>query len=427
MLLSLISFKASLDLSYYFVISKLFRYAKFELRTNNMKLFESYCLFLIIFILMPKPSKRKISTIIIWLLILLSYIPMLTIFGLKDESRAFMYAATAFWIVVSFLLVYTAGISLRPLRLSKLISYSISIGLSVIVLYISYRYFGISFNFDWSKIYDIRAEYVAVNVPLSGYFFDWQGHIVNPMLFAIFAIKKRWFYAALIILFQFLLFSTIGIRNMLFSVPFVLILMWIVNRKNPVTYMAIGLAGIVSLGILSYSLVTDVWLSSLFTRRTLLVPAQLYFFYYDFFSEHGPIFLSTTRIFRTFIKYPYDVYPPHLIAETYFNLPDMGANTGIVGDAYMNFGFLGMFIWAFLLAMILKLLDACSRGKDMRIVIATVALPIITITNSALLTNILTHGLLLAIILAYLLPRRFFGWLRIVAVEDKGNSLPELS
>ena len=81
--LSLILFKLILDLSYYFVISPVWSYAKFELHLNSLKLVESYLLLFIIFTLMPKSSK-KLSNVLVWLLILLSYIPMLTIFAFKD-------------------------------------------------------------------------------------------------------------------------------------------------------------------------------------------------------------------------------------------------------------------------------------------------------------------------------------------------------
>jgi hypothetical protein len=135
-----------------------------------------------------------------------------------------------------------------------------------------------------------------------------------------------------------------------------------------------------------------------------LVPAQLSFFYYDFFSENGFTFLSQHHIFRNFIEYPYYLDPPHLIANFYFNESEANANNGIYADAYMNFGFVGFVLWAFLLTIILKLADGFSRNKKIIITIAAVAMPVISLSNSALLTNLLTHGLLLSLVVLYLLP-----------------------
>jgi hypothetical protein len=193
-------------------------------------------------------------------------------------------------------------------------------------------------------------------------------------------------------------------KTFLFALPFVLILMWVITRKNPLAWMAIGLVGIILLGMASYRLIDDIWISSLFTRRVLLRPAQLSFFYYDFFSKNEFVFLSHS-IFRFFWDYPYHLNPPYLIGDIYFNTPKSNAVTGITGDAYMNFGFVGLSLCAILLAVILKIINSFSRNKDIKVTIAAIAMPVITFTNSALLTTLLTHGGLLALILLYLLPK----------------------
>ncbi len=343
----------------------------------------------------------------IWLLILLSHVPMLTLFAFMDQPRAYMYAVTGFWILV-FLLLRIPGISILSLKQSqsKMIRNFIFICLSIIIFFMIYKYLKFTFNFDLTKVYEIRSRYVKMGIPLAGYLFNWLAYIVNPVFFALFITKRKWFPIALIVILQLLLFSVTGNKTFLFAFLFVLALIWIITHKKPLAYMAIGLVGIILLGMLSYWLIDDIWIPSLFIRRTLLVPAQLSFFYYDFFSNNVYTFLSQHRIFRTFLNYPYHLNPPHLIAEVYFNQPKMGANTGVVGDAYMNFGFIGLILWAILLAVILKLIDSFSKGKDMKIAIAAIAMPAITLTNSPLLTNLLTHGLLLALLFLYLLPKK---------------------
>lgn len=400
--LSLLLYKIILDFSYYFVISKIWAYSKLGLNFNNIKLIESYVLFFIIFSLIPKSSK-KLSSILVWLLILLSYIPMLTIFAFKNESRIFMYAATAFWMFI-LLLLHMPNIHLSSLKQAGIVRISLFVLFGVVVFSMIYRYLGLSFNLNLTKVYEIRARYTEMGIPLVGYLFNWQAHIVNCVFFALFVVRKKWLYMIAIVVLQLLLFSNTGLKTFLFALPFVLILMWVVTRKNPFAYMAFGLVGVILLGMLSYWLIDDVWVSSLFTRRTLLIPAQLSFFYYDFFSTHEHVFLSHS-ILRFFLDYPYDLNPPHLIGAVYFNHPEMGANTGIIGDAYMNYGFVGLALWGILLAIILKLIDTCSKGRNIKIAVAAIAMPAITLTNSALLTNILTHGLFLSLIFLYLLPK----------------------
>ena len=215
--LSLLSYKIVLDLSYYFIISPVWAHAKFGLYLNSIKLAESYFLLFVVFTLMPK-SPKKLSNVMVWLLILFSYIPMLTIFALKDESRIYMYAVTVFWVVVFLLLhIHIPTITSLPLlKQAKTVRYSIFIGLSIIVLYMIYKYLGFSFNFDFTKVYDIRARFVKVKIPLAGYLFNWSAYIVNPVFFAIFIQKKKWIYTAIVIVIQLLLFSATGNKIFLF-------------------------------------------------------------------------------------------------------------------------------------------------------------------------------------------------------------------
>lgn len=402
---SLFLFKIALDLSYYFVISQVWSHTRFELHLDSLKLIESYLLLIIIFLLMPKSSK-KLSNIMVWLLILLSYIPMLTIFAFKDETRIFMYAVTAFWVLVFFLLhMPMPSVSLAPLKQSGIIRYSIFVCLGVIIFLLIYKYLGPRFSFDLTKVYDIRREYVAAEIPLAGYLFSWMAKVVNPVFFALFIRRRKWFPVALIVVLQMLLFSVTGHKVYLFALPFVLALMWIVTRRNPLTYMAVGLVAVVLLGMLSYWLIDDLRISSLFARRTLLLPAQLSFLYYDFFSQNELVFFSTSRL-GFLLDYPYHLAPGYLIGEVYFDRPIMNAVTGVAGDAYMNFGFIGLALWGILLAIVLKLVDTCSRKVDLRVGVAAIAIPVISLTNSALTTVFLTHGLFLALILLYLLPKK---------------------
>jgi hypothetical protein len=401
--LCLLLYRIVLDISYYFIISTLWSYSKFELHLDGLKLVESYFLFLLVFILMPKSTER-LSSIFVWLLIILSYIPMLTLFAFADENRAFMYAVSGFWVAV-LLLLRMPGLSLPPLRQSGIIRWSLFIGFTVTVILLVHNYLGLSFNLDLGDVYNVRGWYVAAQIPWAGYLFNWFGYIVNPVFFALFIRKRKWLLVALIVFLQFWLFSVTGLKTFLFALPFVLALMWIMTRRKPLCYIAVGFAGVVVLGMLSYWLIEDVWILSLGGTRTLFRPAQLSFFYYDFFSTNELVFLSASRL-GFFLDYPYHLSPPNLIAEVYFGKPEMTAVTGITGDAYMNFGFAGLALWGIMLAIILKLVDSCAKRVDLIVGIAAIAIPAVILANSGLTTSLLTHGLLLALLLLYLLPNR---------------------
>ena len=390
-----------LDVSYFYLISQVWSYAKFELNFNSIKLAESYFLLFIVFLFMPKSSK-KLSHVFVWLLILFTYIPMLTLFALKNETRIFIYAVSGFWMLVFFLL-QISWVSVPAFKQSAPFRFSLFALLSIIGFLLIYRYLGFSFTIDIRKVYEIRSEFSETAIPFAGYLFTWLAYIVNPLFFAFFFITRKWIFVLFIVFLELLLFSHTGNKTFLFALPFVLILMWIITRKNPLAYTAIILSGGIVLGMFSYWVIGDVWVSSLFTRRSLFVPAQISFFYHDFFAKNEYVFLSHS-IFSSLLDYPFHLVPSNLIGDIYFGNPECSANTGIVGDAYMNFGYAGLFLWAVLFALVVKLLDTFTTGKDIRITIGGIAMPVITLTNSALLTSLLTHGLLLSLLFLYLLP-----------------------
>jgi hypothetical protein len=278
--------------------------------------------------------------------------------------------------------------------------------LSVILLY---SHAGFSFNFDLSKVYEIRSDYVAANIMFSGYMIGWTAKVVLPLmiLIALFYKKGKRSYLLLFIalLFQIYIFSISGHKSHLFRIPAIIGLALFVNRKNFLSKLGLVFSALVILGIFSYLLLGDLWLPSLFTRRTFFCPAQLSFYYYDFFSQHRPIYLSTSHIFRSFLDYPYHLPPPHLIGEVYYNKPVMHANNGIVSNGFMNFGYPGLFLWAILLATLLKFADAVVEHKNIKIGWPILLMAFYMLVDGAPLTTLLTHGLFLAILLCYFIPK----------------------
>ena len=401
--ISVCFFKIILDLSYHYVIAPIWGYSGFGSQLDNLKFVESYLLLLIIFLLMPKSSK-PISNTFIFVLILLTYIPMLTFYTFNDGARVYLYMVTAFWILVFFLLRILPSFIFTPLKQANIIRYLLFICLGTTAFLLIYIYIGLSYNLSLTNIYETRSIYIGTGIPLAGYLFTWMVHTINPTFFALFIAKRKWFLVALIIALQLLLFSTTGDKLTLFALPFVFILMWVVKRNNPLAYIGVIFAGIILIGMLFYLLTGDVWISSIFTRRMLLIPAQISFIYFNFFSKNGPIYLSHS-IFRGFLKYPYELDPANLIGSVYFDQPAMHVNTGIAGDAYMNFGPVGLLMWGILLAVTLKLFDAGLKKVDYKIGAAIVIMVAITLSNTGLLTSLLTHGILLALLLAYLLPK----------------------
>ncbi len=419
LLLGITLYRLILDLSYILVISKLSSYEGYYLTINNFKLLESYLflVFLSILIATFTSSRVKIfsSEYLLFLLFLFTYVPLGSLYALSDRSRVFFYYCTIFWFLFIVFYFNIPVFKLKSLQIPKYTFIICAYGINLITLFLIYRYLGISLNFNLSLVYDIRSKYIEARIPFAGYLFNWTGYVINPLLLSYSFDGKQWstFMSSLFV--QLLLFSQTGLKSFLFLPFLVLGVNWLYRRygKNMLYILTVLMMSfVIILGILFYNLVGDVWSSSLFTRRALYIPALLSFYYYDFFSSRGPIYLSQHRLFGNLLTYPYSLDPPHLIGSVYFGSAEISANNGILGDSYMNFGFAGSILWSFVLVLLLKILDSFVGVDRSRLVLGVTVVFTNVFTNSALLTNLTTHGFLLLILFSVIMPK----------IETKGRS-----
>jgi hypothetical protein len=88
----------------------------------------------------------------------------------------------------------------------------------------------------------------------------------------------------------------------------------------------------------------------------------------------------------------------------YFGDATRAANVNIWGDAFANFGLTGIVVFAILFGMVLWVFNSLARGRSPSMTCLMLGVPSLMLTNSALLTVMITHGLALTMLLAALLP-----------------------
>lgn len=401
-LLMVLIYRVVLDLAFKTAVSPIYDYLGFVINLNNVKLIESYVFLVVIYVLMPRLIS-SVSVILLWLLIFISYIPMLTIYAFEDKSRLFMYSVSLFWIFV-IIMTKVPTPNLKCIKHSKLIIMLLCMSAIAAMYLLIYKYVGFKFNLNLERIYDVREEFTESGIPFGAYLFSWIAYAINPILFSLLWAKKKWALVIVVSITQFFAFTATGNKTFLFALPYVLFLKWSAKRDSPIVYILFGLLSVIMAGLLSYRLYNDVWITHLIAERMLFLPAQISFLYYEFFSSNDFVYLSHS-IFQNIVPYGYHIGPTQLISEYFFGYSNSSANTGIVGDAYMNFGVTGLLLWGILLTIVLKLYDACSKNKDQAVTVAAIAMLSITLSNSALLTCLLTHGVLVSLILLFLIPR----------------------
>jgi len=259
-------------------------------------------------------------------------------------------------------------------------------------------------SFDLAKVYDVRDEFIEGLAPLEGYFVPWQGLVLNPALMLA-ALKRRSLLLGAVALgLQTLLFGMTGFRAFLLM-PGLLLGMYAIGARRQLT--ALGLAGmllLVGLALLLYVWLDIPQIPALLVDRVIIIPAEIHFWYYDFFGVHGnaPLQLSQS-VFSLITTTHYQAPIAEVIGWKYMGVTAW-ANVGLFADAFANFGFAGCAVFAALFALVLKTLDAASRATDARVAAALIAVQAFQLVNGGLLTTLLTHGLGIAILILWAFP-----------------------
>jgi len=257
-------------------------------------------------------------------------------------------------------------------------------------------------NFNLAAVYDVREQFLEHLAPFMGYLVPWQGSVINPALMLL-GFKRR---SPLVVLLglglQLFLFSMTGFRSFLL-LPALLVGLMLIGRRRHLTAVALtGVLSVVAIALGIYAWLDLAVVPALLVDRVIVIPAEIHYWYYDFFGTHGQAPLQLSQSVLSAVTSAYYSAPIAEVIGWKYMGSAASANVGVFGDAFANFGFPGCFIFALLFSLLLKSVDAAGRTTDPRIAAALVGMPAFQLVNSGLLTTILTHGLGLTIIALWL-------------------------
>lgn len=405
----IILYKIVLDLSYVMVINPIWEYMGFRLDLNPIKLIETYLLLIIIYIIVPK-SDLKTSNILVQFLYLMMIIPTLSLYGMKNEPRAFLYAFIVGFILTLLTIKYIPKIKLAKIVIPKKVYIFILFIITITTYSLIIKDNGIPTlgAFNLLGVYSIRSEFVA-SLGIINYLLMWQAKIINPFFIGYFYYKQKYNNVLIVIFIQIILFLLTAHKSFLFAIALVIGSVYLVKNKKFYFVLSWGLTAIVSVSLALGVFNISYYPTSFITNRVLFVPAQNYFYYYDFFSNNSKAYLTQSLVGKLFgLNEIYNTNIAYMIGELYYDSSKMMVNTGYLADAYMNFGVLGMWVFSVLLGLIFILIDQLSKKVDKTIAVAMLIFPIYSLVDGALQTSLLTHGLLISIILIYFIDIKWF-------------------
>lgn len=405
----LLVFKALLEVVYVLFVNPVYEYSGFVLDVTGIKMLESYIFVVFLYFFLP-PGEQRISAIGTKLLFVVMVVPTLSLYALKDESRCFLYLFVAgFWVTLLTIQILPR-IRVRKIRNMTLVLF---LGLGAV----SAAVYGILIKLNGmptlralnlSSVYEIRSV-VSWGPPIMGYLTFWQGKVINSFLIGLAWYKRRYFALLLVLGLQLLLFLVTGHKDFLFTPLLVLFLVYAIEKRNMLRRSLWGLITVILVSYAIYAAGLSSMPGSLFIRRVLFVPAQINFRYHDFFSENEFTYLSQSHLGILLpTKNPYKSYGniAKMMGGIYTGNPECNMNTGYMGDAYMNFGPLGVFIFSLILGVIFLIMDSIASRTDPIVAVAAMGRPTLTLIGGALFTTLGTHGLLLSMLIVCLYSRR---------------------
>lgn len=227
------------------------------------------------------------------------------------------------------------------------------------------------------------------------------GGTILPYMFAQCIDERKYLYAVIFLLSGILLFFTNGMKTWLFMYLFI-IGIYTVNKLSKESIRGLSLfivATFVLLTIfccLTYEYLGRVDYTSQFARVTLL-PNNIGFKSVAFFSslDHEYLYLRES-ILRSFFETPYvggsDFYINYGSAST---LISSRANNGLWGDAYRNFGILGMVVYPLMTAKIFRLLEVNSTHLSLKLRMVTMFIALWHIVNVTFFAWLVTGGIII--------------------------------
>jgi hypothetical protein len=262
---------------------------------------------------------------------------------------------------------------------------------------------------SFSDVYSVRSVFSDQAPGALGYLVDWQADVINPLLIAWGLYCRRWLLVFAGILGELLIYSVTGFKSVLFIVLAVAALLLAVRQENlrkaPATgtRIAFAFAALAAVAVAADTWRDGITWTSLLVQRMSLVVGTNTGYYFQYFATMPKTHLAYGTTGWLLGETPVTP-PPAQIAAVAYHGSVLDPNANLWADAYANFGVVGVIAFTLLLAAFLWYYDRYARNANRAIATVLIAAPSLSLANGALLTCLLTHGMLLALLLAAWLP-----------------------
>lgn len=402
-------FRVVLDFSYAHYVSELFSYDGFGYDFQVINYLVSWVLY-VVSVVMVSDRILRVSHYFFATAVLSIVAPLTSMYGLDSERSiwpVFVSIAALFWVSFLSRLAVISFKGLPPVKFGRPLAMAVSIAF-VLFLMVWFFVSGAKPNLNISEVYDFRqanADVAAKGV--FAYTNNWTYQIFSVYLMCMALYARRYVIFLVLFIVQIYFFAFASHKSILF-LPLLVLSVWFYFRhSNSLLMLPLAFIALLLVAMLANSLFDDLWMISMVARRVFFVPASLCFTYFEFFANHAHTYWANS-ILSAFLAYPYgDIGIPYVIGD-FLGKPEMGANNGFISSGYAHAGVWGVFFYATILGVLLRLINDISTGyMPLWLAVAISIVPLRSLLiSSDLFTVMLTHGFAVAVCLMYLSRKR---------------------
>lgn len=410
-LVALLTLRALLDYGYRTVVAVDYAYANYTLAENSELLPVSY-LAVLFWGLVAPINALTVSSRLFTGLLLLVLLPLSSFYALRGDDQSFFLACNAFFLIVLAVIRIVPAVPIGTFRnggARRFVNLTL-LTTAVVVIWAASRGGLALATFNISEIYDVRAiVQEQVFAGLLGYLASWLGKVLIPALFVV-GLWKNWrWLVALAVALSVLMFGLTTAKEMLVY-PIIAAVAYLGDRGRYFQiYFLLGLLTVAA-GAMIVSLQSDepTLAAAVVFQRAFYAPAKISYDYFYFFSEHPHTYWSNAFL-GWLIENPYDEPIPLILGEGQWGeSTQVFANTGVLGSAYMHFGWFGiMVLFPVMTGLMFRVVDWLVENRVPRNVGLAISLPAaLQLANGDLSATLLSHGFVVSCIALFLIGER---------------------
>ncbi len=390
-------FYISIFFAYYLALAPMFSYSFTEYNPNYKKLAISLLLVITTYVFFPK-NLNKASTFLFYIFYLITYIPTVAFFWMNNKPTKYIIMETICFLVVSVML----RIASKPVcfiieNSNVLIKFTYFVFL-ILGLYLVMNNGGIHFHKLLDSIYLVRSENNLNGI--IGYMLNWCAKSMMPFLLAVFLFKKDYIRAMIVSIFQVMFFLSYGFKAFLMAIFMIFIMYFVMKWSDKFMFILALLFSIINFAALVLYFVGNDTLLKLFPYRTLILPSQGQFEYYDFFTTHDYLYFSEGTIGRLIgIRYPYSQSIGHIVNIFIYGPSKISnGNTGVFSYGFADLGFVGMVLTALLIGLLFLTVDSLGSKLPIVVPVCAMAYQMFILNDNSIFIALNTGGIVFTVL-----------------------------